>query len=121
MLRDVLRLPVRVVVTVLHPLIPDLNLVVKIFLVRVGERSHFEKELVAVGSPVHKRLAKVLSWPGSLLTKDRNEVEGVRQPEGAVVMHVVAKPVVGHRRLRGSGSQSRMRVDDRLRRVVSRK
>src|SRR6478672_8398472 len=47
-LSDVLRLPVRIVVAMLHPLVPETARTLEILCVGIGKRSHFEEELVAI-------------------------------------------------------------------------
>ena len=118
-LREILRLPVTVVVTVLHPLVPDTNFPMKVFLIRVRERPHTEEEVVAIGRAVDECRTVLRRGNGGLKTEARDEVESMRKPECAIVMHVVAEPIVTHRRLRGCRFQRRMRINDCLGRVVS--
>src|SRR5512145_1671187 len=99
MWRHSLRLPVFIVIAVLHPFVPEFDLAFEIFRVRVGERSHFEEESVAVAGPVIEPRPTLLLRPFARASEAGEEVERMRQEERAIVVHVVAEPVVVHWRL----------------------
>src|SRR5262245_21509542 len=82
-LRDVLRLPVLVVIAVLHPLIPELNLVFHILL-GVRKRAHFEKKLVSVGGPVVEGPALLMGRSRSWAAGTATEIKGMRQEKRPV-------------------------------------
>ena len=116
--QDVALLPKLVVVRMPHHLVPKRDVCAELLAVNVvgvGERSHLEKILVAVLRAVLEGFeVRGLGrhGHGSRLPEARVEIEGVRQEERPVVMKVVAYEPVADRRLRRSGFDRRMRVDD---------
>ena len=111
MLPYIARFPEIVIGPVLHNFVPERDVAFEILGVGVGQRTHVQKELVAVGRAV---LEVVIEFLGRLRpgpAEIRHEVENVRQKQSSVVMPIVADKPIGHRRLRRGRLQSRMRVD----------
>ena len=66
--------------------------------------------LTVVGAVIEARKLRH-AWAGARTAKAYDEVEGVRQKEGTVVVHIVAQPVVCHWCLWRNGFQGRMRIN----------
>ena len=116
----VLVLPVVVVGVVLHEVVPGRDFSMEIQVVDVGSRARLEEEVVAgVGSIVEGRSPGIGGAVAS--TRVSGEPgEGVHDPEGAVVVPVVADEHVRGGRLRGRGRERRVRVDHAHHRLPAR-
>ena len=84
----------------------------EVLLVGIGERTHLQVEIVAVGSAVLKWKRKGRRRRVAFtLVKAHIKAEAVGQHEGAIVIDVVAQVIIGHGRLRRHGHQRGMRID----------
>ena len=106
-----LRLPELVESAVLHDLVPERDVVLEIAHVDVGERPQLEEKRVAVGRAGIEALRAFLGRLGTRVPERREEVEGVRELKGAVVVPVVAGEPVGDRRLGRRGLEGGVGVD----------
>ena len=98
---DVAGLPPGVVGPVLHQLVPEGDAALEVLRVGVGERPHPEEEVVAVGGLVVEAGDGPLGGRlGAGSAEVGQEVEGVREPEDAVAVEVVADEPVGDGGLR---------------------
>ncbi len=108
---EVARLPEGVVRLVRHHLVPEGDRVLQVERVRVRERHELLVELVPVlGAEVEPR-TRLRRRGRARLPEAREEAEGVRQVEGAVVMEVVADEPVGDGRLGRHGLERGVGVD----------
>src|SRR5436853_1858992 len=98
--RHVPRLPVGIVIAVLHPFIPKSDIAVQEFLICVCKRPHFEKEVVAILRSMVEAEAPHSGGTSARSSESRDKIEPVRQEESSVVVQVVSQPVVTHRGLR---------------------
>ena len=108
---DVPGLPVRVVSRVGEELIPDGRPAFEVNRIRVRKRPHPQVEVVAVGRPEVETLQLFVQGVINLLGEPVEEVEVLRQEEGAVVVDVIAHEPVRDRRLRRRRFQGGVRVD----------
>src|SRR5687767_661930 len=96
---DVSLLPECVVRIVPEQLAPEGDTVLEVPFVGVSKRTHLQKEIVSIGSAV----LELRELEGRRLAagnaKAREEVEGVRQEDRAVVPEVVSDKPIAHRRL----------------------
>src|SRR5262245_44272087 len=112
-LRNILRFPVPIVVSVLHPLVPETALAFEVLCICIRERTHIEKEPVAILSARIERhsLRHARASPLPAEIRAHQKEESMRKIEGPSMMNVVAEIVVVHRRLRRCRLECRMRID----------
>src|SRR5262245_30039843 len=100
MRKRVARLPVVVIVRVLHQLVPDRYLAFEILLVCIRQRSEVEKKAITVGRRMIESRHVLSRRFRPRAPEAGKKVECVREKERAVVMEIVADKPVGDRRLR---------------------
>ena len=85
-LRHVLRLPVVVIVAVLHPLVPNFNLVVEVLVIDVRQWSQIQKELISVRSTGIEKGRWLRCGSGARLAKEGTEDKCILDIKCPVVM-----------------------------------
>ena len=112
-LEDVLRLPVRVVVRMLHEVVPRRHLTMEVQRVDACRRAGFHEEPVSIGRAVVEGAAARGGLAAARAGVAGEPAERVHEPERAVVVEVVADEHVRRRRLRRRGLERGMRLHHR--------
>jgi len=85
---------------VLDEVAPVGILVVKVLFLSLRQRTHLEKELVAVGGPIVEAKGWRRACPFFSSVEEGVEPEVGREKERTVVVGIVTHEKIGHRRLR---------------------
>ena len=112
MLPNAARFPKVIVSGIVGVLTPINTLIFEVFFVGVGQRSHAEKEIIAIlGAKLKRDPERGRGRFALALDEAMIEAEVRREHEGPIVIRVIAEVIVSDGRLRRGGHQGGVRVD----------